>query len=140
MILTPESDNEWLIGFGYDPVVKDRRKLSLGAGLRGSFSFDPYLRARYLAQIKISDRSQFRWQSVGFWRHSDGFGLSQRLDYEIGIGKRWLGRWSGRGTYAQGTEGVRWRTSSKLFYLYSNDRAYAGEIWARGETDLGSVA
>ena len=127
-------DNEWLLGLGYDPVIQDRRRLSFGAGLRARLNFDPYLRVRYLMQGQLDDRSQLRWQSVGFWRDSDGFGISQRLDYEISIGERWLGRWSGRGVFAQRTEGFRWRTSGSLFYLYSNNRAYAAEIWARGET------
>lgn len=135
LIRAPDSDNEWLIGFGYDPIIQDRRKLSLGVGFRDGLNFDPYARVRYLVQNELSERSQLRWQSVGFWRNSDGFGVSQRLDYEISIGERWLGRWSGRGTLAQRIEGVRWRTSATLYYLQSDNRAYAGEIWSRGETD-----
>lgn len=134
LIRTPDADNEWLIGFGYDPVIRERRRLSLGAGFRGTLRFDPYLRARYLVQSALTDRSQLRWQSVGFWRNSEGFGISQRLDYEIGMGERWLGRWSGRGTFAQHIDGIRWRTSATLYYLQSNNRAYAGETWSRGET------
>ena len=134
LLREPGADNEWLLGLGYDPVIQERRRLSFGAGFRGGLSFDPYLRVRYLMQSELSDRSQLRWQSVVFWRNSDGFGLSQRLDYEISFSERWLGRWSGRGIFAQQTDGFRWRTSGSLFYLYSNDQAYAGEIWARGET------
>lgn len=134
LIRSLDADNEWLIGLGYDPIIQNRRKLSLGAGFRGGLRFDPYLRARYLMQTELTDRSQLRWQSVGFWRNSDGFGVAQRLDYEIGMGERWLGRWSGRATLAQRTDGIRWRTSTSLFYLQSSNRAYAGEIWARGET------
>lgn len=134
LLRSPNADNEWLIGFGYDPIIQERRRLSLGAGLRDGLNFDPYARVRYLEQRQVTDRSQLRWQSVGFWRNSDGFGGSQRLDYEIGIGERWLGRWSGRGTIAERSDGVRWRTSASLFYLYSENRAYAGETWIQGET------
>lgn len=135
LIRAPDSDNEWLVGFGYDPIIRDRRRLSLGVGFRNGFNFDPYARVRYLAQHKLNERSQLRWQSVGFWRNNDGFGVSQRLDYEISMDEHWLGRWSGRGTLAQHIEGVRWRTSATLYYLQSDNRAYAGEIWSRGETD-----
>lgn len=134
LLRSPNADNEWLIGFGYDPIIQERRRLSLGAGFRDGLNFDPYARVRYLEQRKVNDRSQLRWQSVGFWRNSDGFGGSLRLDYEIGIGERWLGRWSGRGTFAERSDGVRWRTLASLFYLYSDDRAYASEVWIQGET------
>lgn len=135
LIRSPEAENEWLIGLGYDPVIRDRRRLSLGAGFRGGLRFDPYVRARYLVQTGISERSQLRWQSIGFWRDSDGFGVAQRLDYELGLGEQWLGRWGGRATYAERTEGVRWDTSSTLYYLATDHHAWAGEVWARGETD-----
>ena len=131
------SENDLLIGLGYDPIIRDRQRLSLGAGFRGGLAFDPYLRARYLVQRSLTGRSQFRWQSVGFWRGSDGLGVTQRLDYETGIGRKFLGRLSGRGTYAERSEGIRWRNSASLFYLYSDDKAYAAEVWTLGETNKG---
>lgn len=106
LLRSPNADNEWLIGFNYDPIIQDRRRLSLEAGNRGGLSFDPYARVRYLEQRQVTDRSQLRWQSGAFWRNSDGFGGSQRLDYEIGMGEHWLGRWSGRG--------MNWTRSANL--------------------------
>jgi hypothetical protein len=135
LIRSPDSDKEWLIGLGYDPVIRDQRRVSFGAGFRGGLDLDPYLRARFLVQGGLSDRSQLRSQSVAFWRDSDGFGVSQRLDYEIGIGERWLGRWSGRITYAQRTDGIRWETSGTAYYLRNDDQALAAELWTRGETE-----
>ncbi len=128
------AENDWFIGLGYDPIIRDRQRLSLGAGFRGGLAFDPYLRARYLVQKSLNAKNQIRWQSVAFWRNSDGAGVSQRLDYETRISARFLGRWSGRGTYAERTEGIRWRNSARLFYLHSEDRAYAAEVWALGES------
>lgn len=129
------AENDWFVGVGYDPVIRKQQRLSLGAGFRGGLEFDPYLRARYLVQTNVTEKSQLRWQSVIFWRNSDGLGASQRLDYEISISQRFLGRWSGRGTYAGHIDGIRWHNSASLFYLHSEDRAYATEVWTLGETN-----
>jgi hypothetical protein len=81
------AENDWFVGLGYDPIIRDRQRLSLGAGFRGGLAFDPYLRARYLVQKSLNEKSQLRWQSVVFWRNSDGLGVSQRPDYSICIPK-----------------------------------------------------
>lgn len=135
LVRSTTTEDDWLIGVGFDPVIRDHQRLSLGAGFRKGLAFDPYLRARYLVQRGVTERSQVRWQSVAFWQGDDGLGVSQRLDYETGIGQRFLGRVSGRGTYAERTEGVRWRSSASLFYLYSDNRAYAAEAWILGESN-----
>lgn len=137
LIQSLNSENDLLIGIGYDPIIRNQQRLSLGAGLRGGLAFDPYLRARYLVQKRMTARSQLRWQSVGFWRVSDGLGVTQRLDYETGLGQKFLGRLSGRGTYSEHSEGIRWQNSASLFYLYSNEKAYAAEVWTLGETNIG---
>jgi hypothetical protein len=134
LVRSTTAEDDWLIGLGFDPVIRDHQRLSLGAGFRRGHAFDPYLRARYLVQRGITERSQLRWQSVAFWQNDDGLGVSQRLDYEMGIGQRFLGRWSARGTYAERTEGVRWRSSATLFYLHSENKAYAVEAWSLGES------
>lgn len=135
LLRSHNSENDWLIGLSYDPIIRDRQRLSLGAGFNGGLAFDPYFRARYLVQRGVTERSQLRWQSVAFWHDSDGLGVSQRLDYEIGIGQRFLGRWSGRGRYAEHTEGIRWHNSASLFYLHSENKAYAAEVWILGESN-----
>ncbi|MDH5551963.1 MAG: hypothetical protein OEX82_01380 [Nitrosomonas sp.] len=66
-----------------------------------------------------------------------GLGVTQRLDYETGLGQKFLGRLSGRGTYAERFDGIRWRNSASLFYLHSDDKAYAAEAWTLGETNIG---
>jgi len=137
LVRSTTSEDNWLIGLGFDPVIRDNQRLSLGAGFRNGLALDPYLRARYLVQRGVTERSQIRWQSVLFWQGHDGLGVSQRLDYEVGIGQRFLGRWSGRGTYAERTEGIRWRNSASLFYLHSENRAYVVEVWSLGESDKG---
>lgn len=135
LVRSTTAEDDWLIGLGFDPIIRDHQRLSLGAGFRRGLAFDPYLRARYLIQRGITERSQLRWQSVAFWQNDDGLGISQRLDYEMGIGQHFLGRWSARGTYAERTEGVRWRSSASLFYLHSENKAYAVEGWTLGESD-----
>lgn len=135
LVRSTTADDDWLVGVGFDPIIRDHQRLSLGAGFRKGLAFDPYLRARYLVQRGVTERSQVRWQSVAFWQINDGLGVSQRLDYEIGMGQRFLGRWSGRGTYAERTEGIRWRSSASIFYLHSENRAYATEAWILGESD-----
>lgn len=127
-------DSEWLVGLGFDPHQGEQSRFSINAGIRGGLRADWYTEGRYLFQYRMSDSTQIRTRSVGFWRDSDGFGVAQRLDYEQTAGDNWLGRYTIEGTRAERILGIRWHSSASIYHLYAEERAIATEIWYAGES------
>ena len=137
VIQRDDSDEEWMVGLGFDPMIDEQHKLSFGAGLRGGINADPYVRARYRFDSIINDRSELHWQTVGFWRDSDGFGIAQTIEHDFVLSENWFNKFWIRGTFAERTEGVRWHASEKIYYLYGYERALGAELWWYGETEAG---
>lgn len=128
------ADTEWLVGLGFNPGQGEESRFSITGGVRGGLSADLYTEGRYLWQWRMTETAQIRTRSAVFWRDSDGYGFDQRLDYEQIWGTRWLGRIAIEGTVAKRIDGVRWRNSNSLYYIYQESRAVAGEFWYRGES------
>lgn len=128
------NDDEWMVGLGFDPYLNEKHDLSFGAGIRGGLRLDTYVRARYRFETILSNTSEMNVQSVAFWRDSDGFGVSQDAHYEKALTEKWIARWYGRGTFAERTDGIRWNTNGRMYYLYHEERAVATEVWWAGES------
>jgi hypothetical protein len=135
VIRSPQSDEEWLVGLGFDPEINEAHRMSYSIGIRGGLRFDTYARARYMTGFVFSDNQQVRTQSSAFWRDSDGFGVAQRVDYEATLTDTWLVRWASIGTFAEETHGLRWSSTARLYHLYGEDKAWATETWIEGNTD-----
>jgi len=127
-------DDEWLVGLGFDPYIDTQHDVSFGAGIRGGLRLDTYVRGRYRYETTLGANSELSVQSVGFWRDSDGFGVAQDLHHEVAFSQRWVSKIYAQATFAERTEGIRWNSNSRLYYLYDENRAIAGEIWIYGET------
>lgn len=135
VIRRDQADEEWMVGLGFDPVVRDDHSLSFGAGFRSGLKLDPYVRARYRFEQILSETSELHFQTVGFWRDSDGFGIAQTFEHDLALSERWFNKLWLRGTFAERTEGVRWHASEKLYYIYHHERAIGAELWWYGETE-----
>lgn len=135
IIRSPSSDQEWLVGLGFEPQMNEKHRLSYSVGIRGGLDFDTYVRARYRTDTVISDKALLRFQSSAFWRDSDGFGVAQRIDWEATLTETWLTRLSAIGTYAQQTNGLRWSSTWRGYKLYDDKKALAIETWIEGQTD-----
>lgn len=135
VIRRDQTDEEWMLGLGFDPYVETNHNLSFGAGVRGGLNLDPYVRARYRFETIVNDTSEFHTQSVAFWRDSDGFGIAQTFEYDTALSAQWFGKSWVRGTFAERTEGLRWQGSQKIYYMYHHERAIGADIWWYGETD-----
>ena len=135
IIRSPSSDEEWLVGLGFDPKMNEKHRLSYSLGIRGGLDLDTYVRTRYRTDVAISDSVLTRLQSSAFWRDSDGFGVSQRVDLEASVTDSLLARWSSLGTFAQETNGLRWSSTLRGYKLYGDDKAVAIETWVEGQTD-----
>lgn len=136
VIRRDQSDEEWMLGLGFDPQVSNNHNLSFGAGIRGGLALDPYFRVRYKYESIIGENVEFFTQSVGFWRDSDGFGVAQTFAFDAALSDNWFSKSWVKGTFAERTEGVRWHASQKIYYMYHFERAIAGEVWWYGETEL----
>jgi len=136
VIRRDQSDEEWMIGLGFDPHVDTNNSLSFGAGFRGGLRLDPYFRARYRYESIVGDNKELLLQSVGFWRDSDGFGISQSAGVDYAISDHWFAISWAKATFAERTDGVRWHASQKLYYVYHHERAIGGEVWWYGETEM----
>lgn len=135
VIRREEADEEWMVGLGFDPVVRDDHSISFGAGFRGGLKLDPYVRARYRFEEILSESSELHLQSLGFWRDSDGFGVAQTIEHDYAFSARWFNKFWLRATFAERTEGVRWHASEKIYYIYHHERALGAEVWWYGETE-----
>ncbi|RUO77811.1 hypothetical protein [Idiomarina seosinensis] len=135
VIRSTATDEEWLVGLGFDPHMNEQHRLSYSVGIRGGLDFDSYLRARYRTDAALGESALVRLQSSAFWRDSDGFGVAQRFDFEANVTDSILARWSALGTFAQETNGLRWSSSARAYKLYAEDKAMAVETWIEGQTD-----
>lgn len=135
VIRRANADEEWMVGLGFDPFVEAEHDLSFGAGFRGGLALEPYVRARYRYETIVNERSELHFQTVGFWRDTDGFGIAQTIEHDFAISEKWFNKFWLRGTFAERTEGLRWHASDKIYYIYHPERAVGGEIWWYGETD-----
>ncbi|WP_404399459.1 hypothetical protein LG288_07160 [Idiomarina seosinensis] len=135
IIRSPGTDEEWLVGLGFDPDMNEKHRFSYSLGIRGGLDFDTYVRARYRTDIAAGQSLLTRLQSSVFWRDSDGFGASQRIDLEASLTDFVLLRWSSLGTIAQETKGLRWSSTLRTYKLYDQHKAIAVETWIEGQTD-----
>lgn len=135
IIRSPSSDEEWLVGLGFDPQMNEKHRVSYSVGIRGGLDFDTYVRGRYMTDVALGEASLARFQSSVFWRDSDGYGVSQRIDLEATLTESILARWSSLGTFAQETNGLRWSSTVRTYKLYGEDKAIALETWVEGQTD-----
>ncbi|MGM0480510.1 MAG: hypothetical protein ACQEQZ_01120 [Pseudomonadota bacterium] len=135
IIRSPGADEEWLVGLGFDPHMNKKHRFSYSIGFRGGLDFDTYVRSRYRTDITAADSVLARLQSSVFWRDSDGFGASQRVDLEATLTDTILMRWSSLGTLAQETKGLRWSSTLRTYKLYDQQKAMAIETWIEGQTD-----
>lgn len=135
VIRRDQADEEWMLGLGFAPVVGAKHNVSFSAGFRGGLDLDPYLQSRYSYETILSESSELRLQTVGFWRDSDGFGIAQTLAHEQALSDQWFNRFWVRGTFAERTDGVRWHASNKLLFMYHPERAIGAEVWWYGETE-----
>ncbi|EKE82952.1 hypothetical protein [Idiomarina xiamenensis] len=134
-VVRSSRDDDWLLGFGFDPYLHDGNPVSFSVGVRGGIHLDPYTRARYRFDLPFNDNHQLRARSDAFWRDSDGFGVEQYIDIEQQFSSLWLGRWSLHGKFAERTKGLEWYNGYTIFYLYDEQRAISSEFWLYGQTD-----
>ena len=74
-------------------------------------------------------------RETAFWRNSEKFGVTSRIDIERVFSDVWLLRWTGSATISQRTEGVRGYTALTALRGLSERRAIGAELFTEGEFD-----
>lgn len=129
-----DTDAEWVLGLGYTPMRSRFRRFNVDAGVAMKWPPNPYLKARYTADLLSGRVSLVRYRHTLFWTGRDGVGTTGRLDLERTLSSRLMLRQFNIGTVSQSTEGLDWQSGLVLYHYLGAGRAigYLAEVF--GET------
>lgn len=128
-------DDEVLLGLGYRKPGPGGGHFDASVGARLDWPPDVYAKGAYRLTQPFFERNLLRLHETIFWREEDGYGTTSRVDLERLLADDFLVRWTGSGTYAQETEGVRWFSNLTLYQSLGARRALAYQAGISGETD-----
>jgi hypothetical protein len=131
----PSTEDETIFGLSFHTPPTQGGYFDAGAGVRISLPMDPYIKGSYAYDLGTSETGLFSLRETAFWDRPDGFGVTQRVDLERIYDLRWLVRWTGSGTYAQFSQGLRGYMAVVAMRGFPNRRAIAMEISIDGSTD-----
>ncbi len=130
-----DGDDRTRLGLRFIASERARSQLDLDGTVRvTSGALNPRIRARYRYVQGLTETTLLRATQSVFWERADGFGTTSRLDYEWLPDRDRLIRWTGEGTYSEGSDGVDWRTSLIAFRQLDLRTALRSEIGAFGRT------
>ncbi len=130
-----EEETAWLLGLGFVPLRGEKSRVGLDAGVRLVWPPDPYVRANYRLNHRLSSGTLIRFRQTAFWESVEGLGTTSRLDLDRALGPRFLVRLRGTGTVSERAEGLRWQTGLQLYqYLGPSAGALRWEGILLGET------
>jgi hypothetical protein len=130
----PTEDDQTLFGIRYrDP--DQGGNFDADAGLRVRSPLDPFIKGSYRFMKGSSETTLFSIRETVFWQNSEKFGITSRIDVEKVLRDVWLFRWTGSATFSERSEGVRGYTSLNMLRGLPNRRAFAAELFTKGELD-----
>jgi hypothetical protein len=130
----PTEDDQTLFGLRYrDP--KDGGHWDADLGLRVRSPLDPFVKASYRFMKGSSESTLFSFRETLFWQNSEKFGITSRIDVEKIVRGTWLFRGTLSGTFSERSEGVKGYTSLMMMRGLPNRRAFAAELFTKGEFD-----
>ena len=131
----PPSEDQTLLGIGYQQPDKEGSRFDAGAGIRVSVPMDPYVKGSYVFERGRPGSGLCSVRETLFWQHSEGAGETTRLDVErIFADRQLLLRYTLSGTRSQKSAGLRGYSSVLLLHALSNRRAVAFEVGVDGQT------
>ncbi len=129
------SDDTLLLGIGYSQPARPGGRFDFGVGAALGWPLDPYVKTTYRLSVPFHKRNALRLSEAIFWQDSFRLGDTLRIDLERLLGENLLARWTGSGTFAQTTEGVRWFSSVTLYQNLKRRRAIGYQLGISGETN-----
>ncbi len=94
----------------------------------------PRIRSRIRYAIPIADESLLTLTQAIFWKRSEGFGEESRIDYDFPLSDKKLVRATGRGLFAEESNGYEWLGMLQWLQSFSHKRALAIGSYVAGET------
>ncbi len=130
-----EGDDRTRLGLRFIASERARSQLDVDGTIRiSSGALNPRVRARYRQVYGLTENTLARATQSVFWERADGFGTTSRLDWEWLPDRDRLIRWTGEGTFSEGSDGVDWRTSVTAFRQLDLRTALRSEVGAFGYT------
>jgi hypothetical protein len=130
-----DRDAQWFAGVSYVADASDRSLFDVSAGVQLQSPLNPYLKARYRYFIQPSSHLLLTLRSTTFWENDDGLGLTLAADADRALDDRRVLRLANTATFAEATEGVRWRTRLLLYEMLDARSAIRYEAAVKGQTD-----
>ncbi len=130
-----EVDDEVLFGLGYSQPGRRGGRFDTSVGTQLDSPEDMYAKGTFRIAVPMLERNLLRLRETIFWEDSEGFGATTRFDLERLFTDDVLVRWTGSGTFAQETEGVRWFSQLTLYQNLRNGRALSYQVGITGESD-----
>jgi hypothetical protein len=131
----PVTQDQTLFGLAFHQPPKQGGYFDAGAGVRITLPFDPYVKGSYVYARGASELGLFSVRETAFWQHSQGFGVTSRMDTERIYNLRWLARLTGSVTVSERSQGVLWWSAVDFMRGLAARRALALEIESDGQTD-----
>ena len=131
-----EQEDEWLIGLGYKRAKEDRGGLDYSVGAKLNSGLSPYAQVAYRANFVERENHHWRTRQTVFWKKTEKFGFSSRLNYNYFIGEKDILDWTTDLKYTEEQEQWEWITSTALHHSISSRKGISSRVYARGETNI----
>jgi len=128
-------DESVLVGLGYSSPTRTGNDFDAGVGVRLDLPLDPYAQARYEIVRTFAERFVFRARETGFWRNSEGFGSTTRVNIDRALTDRLLVRLNNIGKFTEETNGLEWVSELSLFQSVGAHTGFAWQAYLNGVTD-----
>lgn len=128
-------DESVLVGLGYSSPTRTGNDFDVGVGVRIDVPLDPYAQARYEIVRTFAERYVFRARETGFWRNTEGFGSTTRINLDRALSDRMLVRLNNIGKFTEETNGLEWVSELTLFQSVGARTGLAWQGYVNGVTD-----
>ncbi len=130
-----DPDERTRLGLRFLGTERARSRFDIDGTVRVSGTdLNPLVRGRYRYVQGLTQHTLARATQTLFWEYEDGLGTTSRLDWEWLPDRDRLVRWTGQGTWSEGSSGVDWRSSVVAFQQLDSRTALRGEVGSFGFT------
>ncbi len=131
-----DQENDWLIGLGYRRAKEDKNGLDYSVGAKLNSGLSPYAQVAYRHNFMEGDNHHWRTRQTVFWKKTEKFGFSSRLNYNYYLGDHDIFEWTTDVKYTEEEEQWEWITSTALHHSFTSKRGISSRVYARGEENI----
>lgn len=131
-----EQEDDWLIGLGYRRAKEDKNGLDYSVGAKLNSGLSPYAQVAYRHNFMDGENHHWRTRQTVFWKKTEKFGFSSRLNYNYYLGDHDIFEWTTDVKYTEEEEQWEWITSTALHHSFTSKRGISSRVYARGEENI----